>query len=104
MGALQREAGSEGTLELSQHMEGQPDAAMPRMSSFSSQCRDAGRRLTRFDFVACAIITGFILLSMVFGTTNTIRDIGLRIGKYGAPFDCQARVHPEKLAMLELLF
>lgn len=74
--------------------------AMSRMSSFSSQCRDAGRRLTRpgwsshvavaiechwfieinsltstghalplyywsrFDFVACAIITGFILLSM----------------------------------------
>ncbi|CAL1159565.1 unnamed protein product [Cladocopium goreaui] len=67
MGALQREAGSSsaaGTFELSQRMEGQPDAAMSRMSSFSSQCRDAGRRLTRFDFVACAIITGFILLSM----------------------------------------
>jgi len=69
-------------------------------TSFSMQCREALGRLSRFDMLASAVITVFVLMSMVFGTSSTIQDIGGRIRTYGRPFECQARVPP--MIMLEL--
>ncbi|CAK9097809.1 unnamed protein product [Durusdinium trenchii] len=90
--------------QLSVVGDGLPDGER-RASDFIRHCHTVSGMLSRVDFLACAIIASFILLSMVLGTSGTIRQIGENISTYGLPFACQARAHRStSAAIIELVF